>query len=180
MMYGFGDDVAPLPETLDLVEGIVLDYASTLLHKVGQPSKRQLACATHSGCLLLVTEPVCRLPASLVSWSAPHPACLMRPLPPALPCTLQAMDSAAQRGKLRKPGAPGAGTAVGAEDILFLVRKVGRCPSFCRLQLRLLRPRPAAAAPHSAACSCCPLLWGLVGTGRCRRPWIPRMPAAWA
>lgn len=33
MMYGFGDDVAPLPETLELVEGIVLDYATTLLHK---------------------------------------------------------------------------------------------------------------------------------------------------
>jgi hypothetical protein len=68
MMYGFGDDMAPLPDTLDLVEDIVVDYASTLLHK--------------------------------------------------------AMDSAAQRGKLRKPGTAGAGAAVGAEDILFLVRKV--------------------------------------------------------
>ncbi|PRW45152.1 spermatogenesis-associated 20 [Chlorella sorokiniana] len=67
MMYGFGDDVAPLPETLDLVEDIVLDYAGTLMRK--------------------------------------------------------AMDSAAQRGKLRKPQQPGAGTAVGAEDVLFLVRK---------------------------------------------------------
>uniref|UniRef100_A0AAD5DV64 Transcription initiation factor TFIID subunit 13 n=1 Tax=Chlorella ohadii TaxID=2649997 RepID=A0AAD5DV64_9CHLO len=67
MMYGFGDDVAPLPETLDLVEDIVLDYASTLMRK--------------------------------------------------------AMDSAAERGKLRKPNAPGAGTAIGAEDVLFLVRK---------------------------------------------------------
>ena len=34
------------------------------------------------------------------------------------------MDSAAQRGKLRRPGAPGCGAAVGPEDILFLVRKV--------------------------------------------------------
>jgi hypothetical protein len=34
MMYGFGDDMAPLPDTLDLVEDIVVDYASTLLHKV--------------------------------------------------------------------------------------------------------------------------------------------------
>ncbi|EFN56228.1 hypothetical protein CHLNCDRAFT_145018 [Chlorella variabilis] len=39
------------------------------------------------------------------------------------PHPVQAMDSAAQRGKLRRPGAPGAGAAVGAEDILFLVRK---------------------------------------------------------
>lgn len=34
MMYGFGDDVSPLPETLDLVEDIVLDYAGTLMRKV--------------------------------------------------------------------------------------------------------------------------------------------------
>lgn len=67
MMYGFGDDIQPLQETLDLVEDIVLGYANTLLHK--------------------------------------------------------AMDSAAMRGKLRRQGAPGAGAAVGAEDILFLVRK---------------------------------------------------------
>ncbi|PSC70449.1 transcription initiation factor TFIID subunit 13-like [Micractinium conductrix] len=67
MLYGFGDDLQPLPETLDLVEDVVLDYATTLLHK--------------------------------------------------------AMDSAAVRGKLRRPGAPGAGAAVGPEDILFLVRK---------------------------------------------------------
>lgn len=33
MMYGFGDDIQPLAETLDLVEDIVLDYATTLLHK---------------------------------------------------------------------------------------------------------------------------------------------------
>jgi hypothetical protein len=49
-----------------------------------------------------------------------------RGLLPAKPgrSLLQAMDSAAQRGKLRKPGTAGAGAAVGAEDILFLVRKV--------------------------------------------------------
>lgn len=35
------------------------------------------------------------------------------------------MESAAQRGKLRAPKQPGAGTAIGAEDVLFLVRKVG-------------------------------------------------------
>ena len=34
MLYGFGDDAAPLPETLDLVEDIVLEYATTLMHKV--------------------------------------------------------------------------------------------------------------------------------------------------
>ena len=35
MLYGFGDDLQPLPETLDLMEDIVLDYSTTLLHKVG-------------------------------------------------------------------------------------------------------------------------------------------------
>jgi hypothetical protein len=39
MLYGFGDDVAPLPETLELVEDVVLDYATTLLHKVGRPGR---------------------------------------------------------------------------------------------------------------------------------------------
>ena len=33
MMYGFGDDAEPLPETVDLVEDIVVEYASALMHK---------------------------------------------------------------------------------------------------------------------------------------------------
>lgn len=71
----------------------------------------------------------------------PLPACVRRRLP-------QAMESAAQRGKLRKPGAPGAGTAVGAEDILFLVRKVGR--RFVRLFCRVLF---AALGQSQCVCS---------------------------
>lgn len=48
------------------------------------------------------------------------------------------MDSAAQRGRLRRPGTAGAGAAVGAEDILFLVRKVCAAPAleFCIGMLR--------------------------------------------
>ncbi|GAB4817387.1 hypothetical protein N2152v2_004433 [Parachlorella kessleri] len=61
MMYGFGDDVAPLPETVDLE--IVIDYVTSLLYK--------------------------------------------------------AMDSAVARGK----GGKGKVCPVGAEDIMFLVRK---------------------------------------------------------
>jgi len=45
MLYGFGDDIQPLPETLELVEDIVLDYATTLLHKVGSAESLLLAAA---------------------------------------------------------------------------------------------------------------------------------------
>ncbi|KAJ6821037.1 transcription initiation factor TFIID subunit 13 [Iris pallida] len=33
MMYGFGDDPNPLPETVTLVEDIVLEYITDLVHK---------------------------------------------------------------------------------------------------------------------------------------------------
>ncbi|KAG9451539.1 hypothetical protein H6P81_011504 [Aristolochia fimbriata] len=33
MMYGFGDDANPLPETVALVEDIVVEYVTDLVHK---------------------------------------------------------------------------------------------------------------------------------------------------
>lgn len=33
MMYGFGDDPDPLPETVDLVEDIVVEYIADMVHK---------------------------------------------------------------------------------------------------------------------------------------------------
>uniref|UniRef100_A0A0V0HEQ1 Transcription initiation factor TFIID subunit 13 n=1 Tax=Solanum chacoense TaxID=4108 RepID=A0A0V0HEQ1_SOLCH len=33
MMYGFGDDSNPLPETVSLVEDIVVDYVTDMVHK---------------------------------------------------------------------------------------------------------------------------------------------------
>ncbi|KAL3834095.1 hypothetical protein ACJIZ3_008831 [Penstemon smallii] len=33
MMYGFGDDANPLPETVALVEDIVVEYVTNLVHK---------------------------------------------------------------------------------------------------------------------------------------------------
>ncbi|KAH7678638.1 transcription initiation factor TFIID subunit 13 protein [Dioscorea alata] len=33
MMYGFGDDPNPLPETVALVEDIVVEYITDLVHK---------------------------------------------------------------------------------------------------------------------------------------------------
>lgn len=76
MMYGFGDDVSPLPETLDLVEDIVLDYASTLMRKVsrvccqmlmdgarrpGGHIDNALGCASTRMCWV-------PMPASFVGW----------------------------------------------------------------------------------------------------------------
>jgi transcription initiation factor TFIID subunit 13 len=34
MMYGFGDDPKPMPETVELVEDILVDYITDMLHKV--------------------------------------------------------------------------------------------------------------------------------------------------
>ncbi|KAL3652914.1 Transcription initiation factor TFIID subunit 13 [Castilleja foliolosa] len=33
MMYGFGDDPNPLPETISLVEDIVVEYVTDMVHK---------------------------------------------------------------------------------------------------------------------------------------------------
>ncbi|KAJ4838651.1 Transcription initiation factor TFIID subunit 13 [Turnera subulata] len=33
MMYGFGDDINPLPETVALVEDVVVEYVTDLAHK---------------------------------------------------------------------------------------------------------------------------------------------------
>ncbi len=75
-------------------------------------------------------QPFCRLALLLLCFPLHPPPPSLKPpqLPTSHCCTFpptprQAMDSAAQRGKLRKPNAPGAGTAIGAEDVLFLVRK---------------------------------------------------------
>ena len=80
-MYGYGDEPEPLPETVDLVEEIVIDYATGLMHA--------------------------------------------------------AMDGAAARGRL-KSGAT-RGSAVGPEDVMFLVRKV--------------RPTAHARVHHAMQCS---------------------------
>jgi hypothetical protein len=50
MLYGFGDDLQPLHETLDLVEDIVLDYSTTILHRVGAPCKCSRVLRPAAGC----------------------------------------------------------------------------------------------------------------------------------
>lgn len=40
MMYGFGDDPDPLPETVELVEDIVIEYITDMIHKAQDLSSR--------------------------------------------------------------------------------------------------------------------------------------------
>ena len=56
MLYGFGDDLQPLPETLDLVEDIVLDYSTTILHRVGAPCSWLLCKCNWVLCVQLGAE----------------------------------------------------------------------------------------------------------------------------
>ncbi|KAA8527917.1 hypothetical protein F0562_035214 [Nyssa sinensis] len=41
MMYGFGDDPNPLPETVALVEDIVLEYVTDLVHKAQDTASKR-------------------------------------------------------------------------------------------------------------------------------------------
>ncbi|KAH7446720.1 hypothetical protein KP509_01G070500 [Ceratopteris richardii] len=41
MMYGFGDDPDPLPETVSLVEDIMVDYVTEMVHKAQDIASRR-------------------------------------------------------------------------------------------------------------------------------------------
>lgn len=41
MMYGFGDDPDPMPETVLLVEDILLDYVTDMIHKAQEVASRR-------------------------------------------------------------------------------------------------------------------------------------------
>ncbi|XP_010259361.1 PREDICTED: transcription initiation factor TFIID subunit 13-like [Nelumbo nucifera] len=41
MMYGFGDDPNPLPETVTLVEDIVVEYVTDLVHKAQEIASKR-------------------------------------------------------------------------------------------------------------------------------------------
>ncbi|KAH6766476.1 TBP-associated factor 13 [Perilla frutescens var. hirtella] len=41
MMYGFGDDANPLPETVTLVEDIVVEYVVDMVHKAQETSSKR-------------------------------------------------------------------------------------------------------------------------------------------
>ncbi|KAL2507609.1 Transcription initiation factor TFIID subunit 13 [Forsythia ovata] len=41
MMYGFGDDPNPLPETVALVEDVVLEYVTDMVHKAQDTASKR-------------------------------------------------------------------------------------------------------------------------------------------
>ncbi|KAL3702300.1 hypothetical protein R1sor_020322 [Riccia sorocarpa] len=41
MMYGFGDDPDPLPETVQLVEDILLEYITEMIHKAQEVASKR-------------------------------------------------------------------------------------------------------------------------------------------
>lgn len=41
MMYGFGDDPDPIPETVSLVEDILVDYVTDMVHKAQDIASRR-------------------------------------------------------------------------------------------------------------------------------------------
>ncbi|KAI5056871.1 hypothetical protein GOP47_0028689 [Adiantum capillus-veneris] len=41
MMYGFGDDPDPIPETVSLVEDILVDYVTEMVHKAQDIASRR-------------------------------------------------------------------------------------------------------------------------------------------
>ncbi|KAI8030071.1 Transcription initiation factor TFIID subunit 13 [Camellia lanceoleosa] len=41
MMYGFGDDPNPLPETMALVEDIVVEYVTDMVHKAQDTASKR-------------------------------------------------------------------------------------------------------------------------------------------
>eukprot|EP00850_Spirogloea_muscicola_P010551 SM000062S19937 [mRNA] locus=s62:497736:498656:+ [translate_table: standard] len=46
MMYGFGDDPDPAPETVELVEDILVEYITEMIHKAQELGSRRGKMAT--------------------------------------------------------------------------------------------------------------------------------------
>ncbi|CAI7923842.1 unnamed protein product, partial [Closterium sp. NIES-54] len=61
MMYGFGDDPEPLPETVELVEEMVIEYITDLVHRAQEVAARRGRLTTED-VLFLIRK-------------APHPLC---------------------------------------------------------------------------------------------------------
>lgn len=57
MMYGYGDSDQPLPETVDLVEDIVVDYVTTMMHKAMDESSKRGKLTTEDLVYLVRKDP---------------------------------------------------------------------------------------------------------------------------
>jgi len=58
MIYGFGDDPNPLPETLALVEDIVVEYVTDLAHKAQDIASKRGKLLTDDFMFLIRKEPL--------------------------------------------------------------------------------------------------------------------------
>eukprot|EP00252_Welwitschia_mirabilis_P019743 TRINITY_DN4657_c0_g1_i4.p1 TRINITY_DN4657_c0_g1~~TRINITY_DN4657_c0_g1_i4.p1 ORF type:complete len:133 (-),score=42.32 TRINITY_DN4657_c0_g1_i4:48-446(-) len=57
MMYGYGDDPNPLPESVALVEDIVIDYITDMVHKAQDVASRRGKLLTEDFLYLLRKDP---------------------------------------------------------------------------------------------------------------------------
>uniref|UniRef100_A0A7N0TTH7 Transcription initiation factor TFIID subunit 13 n=2 Tax=Kalanchoe fedtschenkoi TaxID=63787 RepID=A0A7N0TTH7_KALFE len=57
MMYGFGDDPNPLPETMALVEDIVVEYVSDLANKAQEMASKRGKLLTEDFLFLIRKDP---------------------------------------------------------------------------------------------------------------------------
>lgn len=57
MMYGFGDDPNPLPESVALLEDIVVEYVTDLVHKAQDISSRRGKLLTEDFLYLIRKDP---------------------------------------------------------------------------------------------------------------------------
>lgn len=56
MLYGFGDVPNPLPETVELVEELVVDYVTDMMHKAMEGSAQQRGRLAHQDIVFLVRK----------------------------------------------------------------------------------------------------------------------------
>ncbi|KAI5056304.1 hypothetical protein GOP47_0028122 [Adiantum capillus-veneris] len=71
MMYGFGDDPDPIPETVSLVEDILVDYVTEMVHKAQDIASRRGKLTTED-LMFLVRKILSRLYASCLMWYCKH------------------------------------------------------------------------------------------------------------
>uniref|UniRef100_A0A6N2N9Z4 Transcription initiation factor TFIID subunit 13 n=6 Tax=Salix TaxID=40685 RepID=A0A6N2N9Z4_SALVM len=57
MMYGFGDDANPLPETVALVEDIVVEYVTDLAHKAQEMGSKRGKLSVEDFLFLIRKDP---------------------------------------------------------------------------------------------------------------------------
>ncbi|CAI7777786.1 unnamed protein product, partial [Closterium sp. NIES-53] len=57
MMYGFGDDPEPLPETVELVEEMVIEYITDLVHRAQEVAARRGRLTTEDVLFLIRKDP---------------------------------------------------------------------------------------------------------------------------